>query len=99
MNTTSTDHELVGARLRVTYQPATQDLVNGSLHFDEPETVTFTVERANDHRAVGEADDGRMVAASIRGGNKTVRARAADRDEGAYRQHLGYRRGVEVLDA
>ena len=98
MQTTSTDHELVGKRLRVTYQPATQDLVDGSMQFGEPETIEFTVTRARDVRAVGEADDGRKVTAPLtRPGDNQVRARGTDRDEGAFRQSLGYMRDVEVL--
>jgi hypothetical protein len=66
---------------------------------DEPEMIEFVVTRARDARAVGEADDGRKVTAPLtRSGDNQVRARGTDRDEGAFRQTLGYMRDVEVLE-
>jgi hypothetical protein len=93
---TTRDHELVGERLQITYQPVNQDLANGSMSFGDPESVEIEVVRANDTRATGEADDGRMVSTPLTDrGNKTVRARATDRDQGTFRQHLGHVRDVE----
>jgi hypothetical protein len=43
------------------------------------------------------ADDGRLVSLPLAPHHKTVRARAADRDGGAFRQTLGQRRDVEVV--
>ena len=98
MNLATTDHALVGQRLRVTYRPRTQDLKAGRLSFGDPETVEFEVTRANDVHATGQADDGRMVSTPLtRGGNNTVRARSADRDQGAFRSTLGSLQSAEVV--
>lgn len=95
----STDeHELVGERLRVTYRPVDQDLPDGSMSFGEPENIELDVSRVNSGRAVGEADDGRMVSTPLtRCGRRDVRCRAADRDEGAFRTKLGSMRNVDVV--
>lgn len=91
-------NSLVGKRLRVTYQPATQDLPNGSMHFDDPETVEFTVEKEWETQATGTADDGRNITTPLSmKGRQQVRSRAADRDEGTFRQLLGYIRDLEIV--
>ena len=98
--TKSEDHVLVGERVRIHYRPVEQDLVDQSMSFGDEETVEVEVTAASDVSARGEADDGRMVSFPLKkSGRQSVRARSADRDTGAYRQHLGMRsRVVRVED-
>jgi len=89
-----------GDRIQVTYRPTTHDLADQRLTVHDPEMVTVTVEDITDSgRLVGEDSEGRRVAVPTGPNITLIRARPAGRDQGAFSEHLGHRRGVEVLDA
>jgi len=81
--------------IRVYYRPVTDDLPNGSKHLGDEQSVDLTEWEFEENDAGdvtyvrGTTADGRDVYAPVPNHHKsTVRAR--DRDEGAYRIHLGW---------
>lgn len=97
-----------GDRLRVTYVPVVSDLADGAARYGAERVLTGEVVGVRAGTATREtlsttllieADDGRLVSLPLAPAHKTVRARAADRESGTFRQSLGQRRSVEVLEA